>query len=64
MDPQQAEGFAAAAADAQTALRGLVYRLHYMLTYEEAILAGDDLDQILAKLLQTEEDAPMPEAKP
>jgi hypothetical protein len=47
MDPRQAERFAAAAADAQTALRSLVYRLRYMLTYEEAILAGDDLDHHL-----------------
>jgi hypothetical protein len=64
MDPQQAEAFAAAAADAQAAFRGLVYRLRYILTYEEALLAGSDINQIITKLGQLNENEPLPEEKP
>ena len=64
MDPRQAQEFAAAAADAQTAIRGLVFRLRFMLTYEEAILAGDDMDQMLANANQLKEDDPLPDEKP
>lgn len=63
MDPEQAEKLAEAAADAQSGFSGLIYRLRYTLIYDEGLLDGSDINQLLAKLGELNENTPLPEER-